>query len=362
MESYGNYGRPGSDRKYTKSLRNALFGAALGLFSTFAGSAYAQRATDTETFDSSTSTKSYTEEHPEKWDFRNAKLEADDWSDGSGRSTWLFNNALINFETKSACLEVELDKSDWDYSASSVGIVIGGDPIGNNYYEFSLTAKLNEPAQFGMRRQSPGLNHTYFQVCEGNDIEGCNFPVGTINKGGMNKLKVCYDSQGYDFYLNDILVLEDVKDIPVLESFVGVMHFDSSNSSDPQFSSVIKVDNFKIQVDTLAGGGALEDPSKPYIPDIFLRGDSNMDGVVDISDVIHQMNYLFLDSQQLECPDAGDVNDDGRVDISDPIALLFNRFGDVKIPAPNIGGKGMDLTYDSLPKCNGYGDNPWQPN
>ena len=85
-----------------------------------------------------------------------------------------------------------------------------------------------------------------------------------------------------------------------------------------------------------------------------------MDRVVDISDVIHQMNYLFLDGPSLECPDAGDVNDDGRVDISDPIALLFNKFGDLKIPPPNIGGKGMDLTYDSLQKCNGYGDNPWQ--
>ncbi|MEK6860622.1 MAG: hypothetical protein AABY07_01505, partial [Nanoarchaeota archaeon] len=221
MENYDINSRYGGDRKYIKSLRNVLFGAALGLFSTFAGSVYAQRVTDTETFDGGISLKSYVEEHPEKWDFRNAKLEADDWLNGSGRSSWLFNNALINFKTTNACLEVEVDRSDWDYSASSVGIVIGGDPIGRNYYEFSLTAKLNEPAQFGIRRQSPGLNHTYLQACEGNDIEGCNFPVGTINKGGMNKLKVCYDSQGYDFYLNDILVLEDVKDIPVLESFVG---------------------------------------------------------------------------------------------------------------------------------------------
>ena len=55
---------------------------------------------------------------------------------------------------------------------------------------------------------------------------------------------------------------------------------------------------------------------------IFLRGDSNADGVVDISDSVFTLSYLFFGGRAPACQDAADSNDDGAVDISDPIGAL----------------------------------------
>src|SRR5262245_36391933 len=44
----------------------------------------------------------------------------------------------------------------------------------------------------------------------------------------------------------------------------------------------------------------------------FRRADSNADGVLDITDAIHSLGYLFRGSPvQLICEDAADANDDG---------------------------------------------------
>ncbi len=85
----------------------------------------------------------------------------------------------------------------------------------------------------------------------------------------------------------------------------------------------------------------------------FLRGDSNTDGKIDISDGINIFNYLFLGIGGMSCLDAGDVNDGGEVDISDGIALLNFLFldGDApKLPYPNPG---IDSTNDVL-TCASY--------
>ncbi len=76
--------------------------------------------------------------------------------------------------------------------------------------------------------------------------------------------------------------------------------------------------------------------------EIILRGDSNVDGKVDISDAILTLNKLFVNSNLLiSCSDAADANDDGRVDISDPVFTLNFLFVDntkqPPQPYPNIG-------------------------
>ncbi len=87
---------------------------------------------------------------------------------------------------------------------------------------------------------------------------------------------------------------------------------------------------------------------------IFLRGDSNADGKLDISDAITTLGALFLGDPEITCEDAMDSNDDGQLDISDPIGLLGHLFlGDPsELSAP--GKKcGPDLTQDAL-GCNSY--------
>ena len=81
---------------------------------------------------------------------------------------------------------------------------------------------------------------------------------------------------------------------------------------------------------------------------VFLRGDSNADGKVDISDPINTLNFLFLGTGKLECKDAADANDDNKTDISDAVYTLnylFSNGGIIKPPYPDIG---IDPTADDL--------------
>jgi hypothetical protein len=70
----------------------------------------------------------------------------------------------------------------------------------------------------------------------------------------------------------------------------------------------------------------------------FLRGDSNGDGIIDISDGVFILGSLFLGEPKSTCSDAADVNDDGVVDISDPKFLfefLFSGGNAPPAPVPN---------------------------
>ena len=80
----------------------------------------------------------------------------------------------------------------------------------------------------------------------------------------------------------------------------------------------------------------------------FLRGDSNDDGTVDISDAVSVLGYLFQGGNAPYCADAADANDDGQVDIGDPILILrslFQRSARIRPPYPHAG---HDRTPDEL--------------
>jgi YVTN family beta-propeller protein len=88
-------------------------------------------------------------------------------------------------------------------------------------------------------------------------------------------------------------------------------------------------------------------PSAQAAP--FLRGDSNEDGIVNISDPIHTLAFLFLGGPGPACMKAADSNDDGILNISDPIFTLAALFtGGATIPPP-FPQPGEDPTPDDLP-------------
>jgi hypothetical protein len=58
----------------------------------------------------------------------------------------------------------------------------------------------------------------------------------------------------------------------------------------------------------------------------FMRGDANRDGVIDISDVVYLLNYLFVGGPAPVPLEAGDVTCDGVVDASDLVYLLNYLF------------------------------------
>ncbi len=93
---------------------------------------------------------------------------------------------------------------------------------------------------------------------------------------------------------------------------------------------------------------ALGPAALPAAP--FLRGDANQDGVVNITDAVATLDFLFLgDPASLACGDAADSNDDGAVNLSDAIMTLnFLFLGGAAIPLPGPESCGVDPTQDGL--------------
>ena len=84
----------------------------------------------------------------------------------------------------------------------------------------------------------------------------------------------------------------------------------------------------------------------------FLRGDSNGDRQIDITDVISVLGFLFQGASAPWCSDAADANDDGEIDISDAVRILVWLFlRDGELPAPFAAGPGQDPTIDGLGDC-----------
>jgi plastocyanin len=85
-----------------------------------------------------------------------------------------------------------------------------------------------------------------------------------------------------------------------------------------------------------------------YVQSRFVRGDTNGDGAVDISDAVATLAHLFLGAPRRPCDDALDANDDGVLNIADPISTLSFLFvGGPEPPDPHPF-RGADRTGDDL--------------
>lgn len=74
----------------------------------------------------------------------------------------------------------------------------------------------------------------------------------------------------------------------------------------------------------------------------FIRGNPNLDEVVNITDPIVILNYLFLGTSTVTCRDAADTNNDGKLNITDPIYLLGYLFLGSPAPPPPFPSCGFD--------------------
>jgi hypothetical protein len=84
----------------------------------------------------------------------------------------------------------------------------------------------------------------------------------------------------------------------------------------------------------------------------FIRGDANTDGVVDLSDAVATLLYLFGE-KRLSCEKAIDANDDGSLDVADAVYTLMYLFGAGEPPPDPHETAGGDPTEDTL-SCAAY--------
>ena len=87
----------------------------------------------------------------------------------------------------------------------------------------------------------------------------------------------------------------------------------------------------------------------PAIPTpVFIRGDVNLTGQVDIADSVFILTFLFglFGGQTPPCLDAADANDDGFLNIGDPVYLLEYLFGGGSQPPEPFDVPGDDTTPD----------------
>jgi hypothetical protein len=63
-----------------------------------------------------------------------------------------------------------------------------------------------------------------------------------------------------------------------------------------------------------------------FIVRTCLLGDANADGVVDVGDVVHIVNYLYRNGPTPDPAEAGNCNCDGKTDVGDVVYLVNYLF------------------------------------
>jgi len=89
----------------------------------------------------------------------------------------------------------------------------------------------------------------------------------------------------------------------------------------------------------------------------FIRGDATVDGIVDVSDAVAILNYLFTGSQGLPCLVAADADRNSMLELTDALRLLGYLFlgdGPLLPPFPDCGPdpeRGVLLSCDGPTSC-----------
>ena len=81
---------------------------------------------------------------------------------------------------------------------------------------------------------------------------------------------------------------------------------------------------------------------------VFLRGDANHDGSIDLGDPLVTLSFLFRGAGAVTCLDAADTDDDGNLSIADALRTLRYLFAAALPPLPPFPLADADPTPDTL--------------
>lgn len=138
-----------------------------------------------------------------------------------------------------------------------------------------------------------------------------------------------------------------VADIPAT-ALVGPSVIELQNGiGDPPIFNIFTVDG--VSRLPILDSGIIEIVPLTFPPPIvFLRGDVDFNGVLEITDAIGMLEFLFSAGSVPPCQDSADANDSGTLDVSDVIAILsflFSGGAVLPYPYPSVG---LDPTDDPL--------------
>jgi hypothetical protein len=116
---------------------------------------------------------------------------------------------------------------------------------------------------------------------------------------------------------------------------------------DPPVQVLFVVGGFEVEPPTLPGWVSLPGPH-------FLRGDSNADGEVDISDGMHTLVWLFLGGREPACLEAANANGSTQVNLADPVYtfnFLFAGGAPPPFPYPFCAVSSAPVGCEREPAC-----------
>ena len=244
-------------------------------------------------------------------------------------------------------LEEDFDDFEWEVGPTGIGYGDGDDAtviedMRNSYVAIYARKVVQlELAAIEALVLSCAVDDGFVAYFNGEEIGRFNVPEGEVNN---DTTAITANPQGEpvdaDYVPVEIAVPGDL--LVEGNNVIAIsVHNATLNSSDLTFVPTL------IQIPSGKGGGP-----GPGAGDLFLRGDVDDNGFVNLTDAVSLLLYLFQQGNEPSCLDSTDIDDNGFLNLTDGVSLLNHLFR--AGPAPQPPGFlecGEDPTEDTLGDC-----------
>lgn len=203
------------------------------------------------------------------------------------------------------------------------------------YQGLSLSVRY-PPAQ--LQVEQIGIEKTIFDLLHADFVHGTALPeAGLLNLGVLVDALPPFDGKrvpATDYPLEVARITGRV----LLPAPGEILLAFDREAQQPAVQNVFVVENNSQHPERLVDGRVTVERA-PMVP-AFIRGDFNLDRLLDISDPIALLAWRFLGDEPPGCEDAADANADDALDVSDGIHLLYFLFldGDRPLPPQRVPG------------------------